>query len=137
MLQRFKGGAMPESYAQAAVRHFNDAEHLASNGRLDNAGYLIGYAVECTVKDVIVIARPGEDAPHVHLPDLAERAKKALKGRGRQTVFNLLDGDRFMAGWMVDLRYGADTVITQAVYDGWKRDAKRILGAAGLKRRTK
>jgi hypothetical protein len=92
--------------------------------------------VECAVKVAIAIARPGEDAPHVHLPGLVERAKKALKGRGRQTMFNLLEGDRFMAGWMVDLRYGADTAISQAVYDGWKQDAKRIMGAAGLKRRT-
>jgi HEPN domain-containing protein len=42
-----------DRFAQAAGRHLTDALVLASGTRLDNAVYLAGYVVECSLKTVI------------------------------------------------------------------------------------
>ena len=127
---------MPESYREAAVRHFADADYLAAGLHLDGAGYLIGYAVECAIKSAVENTRPAADAPHSHLPVLVERAKRALQGRRKHSVFTVLEKPDFMAGWMVELRYEADTTIDEEKFKAWRADASRTLSAAGLKRKT-
>lgn len=127
---------MPESYQESAIRHFEDANHLCAAQRLDGAGYLIGYAVECAIKYAVESTRPEADAPHVHLPILVERAKKALQGRGKLAVFSILEKPGFMAGWAVDLRYGSDRTIDAARFKAWRSDAARMMGAAGVRRKT-
>jgi len=42
-----------DRFAQAAGRHLADSETLAAGSRLDNAVYLAGYVVECSLKAVI------------------------------------------------------------------------------------
>ncbi len=128
---------MPESYAQSALRHFADADLLAGGGHLDGAGYLIGYAVECAIKSVIEATRPAAGAPHVHLPHLVERAKKALQGRRRHPVFTVLAQDGFMDGWMVEARYEANGYVDAARYQQWRSNASRTFGAANLRRSSK
>lgn len=44
---------MGEDYVSAAIRHTSDAEFLLGRGRVDNAGYLAGYGVECSLKAVV------------------------------------------------------------------------------------
>lgn len=126
---------MPESYPEAAVRHFADADHLATVQRLDGAGYLIGYAVECAIKSAVESTRPAADAPHCHLPILVERAKKSLQGRRKHSVFTVLEKPGFMAGWVVNLRYETDATIDEEMYRAWRDDASRTMSAAGLKRK--
>jgi hypothetical protein len=128
---------MTESYADAARRHFRDAEHLAASRSLDGAGYLIGYAVECAIKKSVESTRPTAEAPHCHLPDLVERAKKLLHGRRQQQIFVTLKTPNLMVGWSVDLRYEASQTVSQETYDRWRNDASRVLAAAGLKRSTR
>lgn len=128
---------MLESYSEAALRHFADAEHLAEGGHLDGAGYLIGYAVECAIKHAIEAVRPAADAPQVHLPRLVEPAKKALQGRRRHAVFTVLFQNGFMEGWSVDARYEADGHVDATRYQQWRKDASRTLGAANLRRRSR
>lgn len=41
---------MARDYGQAAVRHYKDAETLASTGTLDSAGHMIGLSAECSLK---------------------------------------------------------------------------------------
>ena len=45
---------MSENFISAAARHSFDADLLIENKRLDNAGYLAGYAVECSLKAIIL-----------------------------------------------------------------------------------
>jgi HEPN domain-containing protein len=42
-----------DRFAQAAGRHLVDAKVLAAENRFDNAVYLAGYVVECSLKTVI------------------------------------------------------------------------------------
>lgn len=125
---------MPEFYAHSAVRHFNDADRLASSEAFDGAGYLIGYAVECAIKTAVEGTRPTAKAPHAHLPDLIEKAKKMLTGRAQQAIFTALKGPTLLDGWSTDLRYDADGAVTEAMFLRWRSEAGRVLAAAGLKR---
>jgi hypothetical protein len=67
-------------------------------GTLTEPATSFGYAVECAIKSAIEATRPAAGAPHVHLPHLVERAKKALQGRRRHAVFTVLAQDGFMDG---------------------------------------
>lgn len=132
-----KENQLPESYLESALRHFKDAELLADGGRVDGAGHLIGFAVECAIKYVVVSTRPSAGAPHVHLPKLIEQAKKALQGRKKHSILTLLNRHDFMSGWNVDNRYGATGNIAKAQFQAWRGDASRTMSAAGLRRSAK
>jgi len=45
---------MIDNYTSAAARHYVDASLLLGSKRLDNAGYLAGYTVECSLKAIII-----------------------------------------------------------------------------------
>ncbi len=125
---------MPHSYSQSALRHFRDAEHLAAAESLHGACYLIGYAAECAIKSAVEATRPATHAPHTHLPELVERAKRVLHGRRQQAILAVFKKANFMAGWTTSLRYEADQTAEQEQYGVWREDASRIIGAAGLRR---
>jgi hypothetical protein len=80
---------LPEFYAIAAVRHFEDAEELAARKRFGGAGHLIGFAAECAIKHSVEALRPQKQAPHLHFPELVERAKKLLYGRRKHSCFSV------------------------------------------------
>ena len=44
---------MADNYPEAAWKHVTDSEALLAAKRYDGAGYLAGYAVECTLKTLI------------------------------------------------------------------------------------
>lgn len=54
-----------DDYPGAAKKHLNDAAALFGAGRLDGAGYLVGYAVECSLRTVVLI---GEVAVVARIP---------------------------------------------------------------------
>lgn len=125
---------MPESYSEAAVRHFSDADYLAATGRYDDAGYLIGFAVECAIKHAIQATRPTLDAPHLHLPKLVDGAKKKLQGRQRHPIHVLMEQPGFMFGWTIDVRYFSDGHVSSEDFNRWRQHASRTLAAAQLRR---
>lgn len=125
---------MPESYSESALRHSANADSLAAANEYDGAGYLIGYAVECAIKSAIQAARPAAEAPHVHLPELIEKAKKVLQGRQQSSIASLLKQPIFMQGWSVDLRYEGNGAVAAATFQQWRGDANRALAAANLRR---
>ncbi len=127
---------MPDSYSESALRHSADADSLAAANQFDGAGYLVGYAVECAIKFAILATRPAAQAPHVHLPDLIEKAKKVLQGRQQLSISNLLKRTDFMQGWNVDLRYGGNGAVAAAQFQQWREDANRALAAARLRRQS-
>ncbi len=67
---------MDEDYVSAAARHFVDSEHLLSESRADNAGYLAGYVVECSLKAVMMSG--GGPHPRQYGHDLALLGREAL-----------------------------------------------------------
>ena len=42
-----------ENYGSAARRHLHDAQALLGQGRTDNAAYLAGYVLECSLKKLL------------------------------------------------------------------------------------
>jgi hypothetical protein len=129
------GNHVPESYSESALRHSADADRLATASQLDGAGYLIGFAVECAIKSAIASTRPTAQAPHVHLPGLIERAKRALQGRQPSSIFKVIEQAQFMQGWSIDIRYAENGVVVDGQFQRWRGDANRAMAAANLRRR--
>lgn len=125
---------MSDAYANSALRHSTDADLLAASGHWHGAGYLIGYAVECAIKSAIIATRPAAGAPHKHLPDLIERAKKSLQGRRKHSIFTVLEQVDFMRNWSVDIRYACDGRVDENQFRQWRMNANRALAAANLRR---
>lgn len=124
-----------EDYRSSALRHFEDAEFLRDSGRYDNAGHLVGFAAECAIKHRITTLRPGQGAPHGHLPDLLLAARKHTGQRNAFVAMHqLLKADIFHA-WNVNRRYRGSGSTTVTELDEWFTCAKRILGAAGIVRK--
>jgi hypothetical protein len=123
-----------EACDQAAIRHFDDAASLAENARWDGAGHLIGFAAECALKHAIVNLRPEQDAPHKHLPELREIAKRHLTLRSHMSLHTVLSQPDYFAGWVVEARYAATDTVLAETYDVWRTHASRTIGAAGLRR---
>ena len=51
-MSRLRNG--DEDHPEAADRHFGDASHLLREGRVETAGYLAGYVVQCCLKSVLI-----------------------------------------------------------------------------------
>jgi hypothetical protein len=84
----------------------------------------------------IQATRPAAQAPHVHLPELIEKAKKVLQGRRQSSIASLLKRPTFMQGWKVDLRYEGNGAVALAQFQQWRDDANRALAAANLRRQS-
>ena len=122
-----------DCYPEAALRHFRDAEHLASDQRWNGAGHLIGFAAECALKHAIASLRPDRDAPHGHFPNLVTIAKRHLTTKHHLTLYQLIGQADYFAGWSVNDRYAADDAISSTMYDQWRENATCTINAAGLR----
>jgi hypothetical protein len=67
---------MTEDFTSAAFRHFFDACLLSAQKRPDNAGYLAGYAIECSLK--ALLSAGGIVHPRRYQHDLATLGGSAL-----------------------------------------------------------
>ena len=126
---------MADDYADAAVRHYRDAENLAERGRFDNAGYLIGYAAECAMKQKLrdLHSDPNRDFDGHH-PGPQRQIRMFLEGRGLSGPWlSLVRNRSLFRGWSPDIRYASNGQINAGKYDGWKADAERVLSAAKLR----
>jgi hypothetical protein len=97
---------MHENHPSAAGRHVVDARSLCDAKRWDNAGYLAGYAVECSVK--AVIHRAALRLP-MHLNEIPQEllllaADLSLAAR-RYPVDLDPDVDAVRKMWATELRY--------------------------------
>ena len=123
-----------ECYGQAAIRHYDDAEYLASQNRFDGAGHFIGFAAECAIKHAVESVRPSAAAPYLHLPELIDAAKKNFRGHRHKHLLVLLQMTSYFAGWTVRARYFADGAVGQVQYEQWRQHAQRTFAATGLSR---
>lgn len=120
----------PDDYPGAASKHVLDSEALLAANRFDGAGYLAGYAVECTIKTVAQIE--GKD---LQGHDLGNLSRKALvlaalpSGRTARYLTNpdfttLTYGDP--PGWRHTMRYQAAGFVKQKDAVAWVAEARRL-----------
>ena len=119
---------MSENYKASAIRHFSDAENLANAGSFAGAGHLIGFSAECAIKFSVENAKPNNEAPHLHFPQIIEAARKQLHQR-RQAGLNLIlqSKEQLMSGCSIGMRYLDDNSVSEQTYKQWRSDASRIL----------
>lgn len=128
---------MPEDYVQSAIRHWEDACHLADGSRYDNASHLVGFALECALKQQMQIA--GAAAAKVHIPELFAAYRALMKGRQAKYVVDvaaLSSGLESFANWSVNDRYQGNGFITEATWSARKQKTGKFFAAVGI-RKTK
>jgi hypothetical protein len=126
---------MADDYADAAVRHYRDAENLAERSRFDNAGYLIGYAAECAMKQKLRDLH-GDQKKNFdgHHPQPQRQIRTFLEGRGLSGPWlSLVKNRSLFLGWSPDIRYASNDQIDSKKYAVWKVDAERVMSAAKLR----
>lgn len=124
-------------YAHAAARHYRDAVYLQEGGRLPNADYHFGFAVECALKSLLLRftaatmapRKPGRPAkaPWVadpvtgrmsheygHLPWFAADVALLTHGRAAARLSAALGSLSAFDSWSVDQRYRDGTAIAEA-----------------------
>ena len=109
---------MEEDFISAAVRHFDDSEHLLNESRIDNAGYLAGYVVECSLKAVIMCGSGPHPRQYGHdlallgreALDLALLLSPSLRCYRPETIDEITQGSR---NWQPSWRYAATGDLTQ------------------------
>ena len=121
---------MADNYPAATRKHVLDSEALLSANRYDGAGYLAGYAVECTLKTLILVETRKGGGGH----DLNSLSAQALRLAGLPTqktaayvkgpmITWLLYGP---AGWRETLRYEAEGTVGRADCEAWVSEARRL-----------
>lgn len=123
---------MNENYASAASRHFEDAELLASHERFDNAGQLVGLAAECALKHAWQQWQPATLCRE-HFPSLRDKALKSLSCQRSRPMLTVLKMPNLLLDWEIELRYNKTGICTREQWEGWKKDAQRLMNAAQLK----
>lgn len=116
-----------QHYALAAQRHHEDAVYLHDDGRIANADYHYGFAVECALKSLLLRylqasmqptkpgARPsnkpwlqgpnGKPKTFGHLPHIWSDVAMLLHGRSGNVLSGVLNGSTPFHDWTVDDRY--------------------------------
>ncbi|WP_228022915.1 hypothetical protein [Streptomyces acidicola] len=125
-------------YGHAAKRHYGDAIYLQDGGRLPNADYHFGFAVECALKSLLLRftaatmapkkqGKPPAKAPWVpdpatgkvsheygHLPWVAADVGLLTHGRSAARMSAALGSLAAFDSWSVDQRYLDGTSVAEA-----------------------
>lgn len=121
---------MADNYPEAAWKHVTDSEALLAAKRYDGAGYLAGYAVECTLKTLIQVARPRRFRDH-DLNSLSSEVVQLLSLPAQRTASyvrhpNVTSLQYGPAGWHETIRYKASGFVSQSNAEAWVAEAKRL-----------
>jgi HEPN domain-containing protein len=119
-----------DNYPEAARKHVHDSEALLNVKRYDGAGYLAGYAVECTLKTLIFVETRGGGGGH-DLSRLSARALQLLILSSKNTAsYVKLPGITSLsygpAGWRETLRYEPEGTVSQTDSESWVSEARRL-----------
>lgn len=130
---------MAEAYANAAIRHWSDAELCANHARSPNADQLYGFAAECALKVVLLkvpaCASSGalQKRYKEHVNDLWELVPlHGVEKIAAGLVSLLRMPAKPFSDWSVDQRYESGEGISDAIVKKHRDAARRALGAAGL-----
>ncbi len=126
---------MVENYSHAANRLRHDAKKLASDGRFQNAGYLIGLAAECLVKRFLEndgVSIDKQSQFRCHFPNLGQKIMQHATGRNMSKLRRAMS-ENFLLGWQIELRYeeNSDAVNARARWNNWQTDVNGLFRAAG------
>jgi len=130
---------MAEAYAEAAVRHWSDAEFLNNDHRLPNADQLYGLAAECALK-VALFQIPSCVSNGALLGRYREHINELWERIPLQSVERIAAGlvpllrmpTKPFADWSVDQRYESGDSIKSDAVKKHRDAARRALGAVGL-----
>lgn len=119
-----------DNFPEAVKKHVFDSEALLSANRYDGAGYLAGYAVECTLKTLIWVETGGGVRDH-NLNNLSSRALLLHSLPAQRTasyvkgsiITSLLYGS---TGWRETLRYEAEGTVSGTDSKAWVSEARRL-----------
>ncbi len=100
-------------FADAHLRHWEDAELLFEQGRWANADQLFGFSAECGLKRVMQAlgmpvgetGMPAESEHRKHVQDLWSTFEDFAKDRGGARYLGLLPGGTPFADWSHHDRY--------------------------------
>lgn len=127
-----------ENYADAALRHWNDAKLLEEENRVENADHHYGFAAECAIKKVLV-ALPAfsnegelEESYRKHVNILWEKVNYQSLQKSYPLLSALLKSTNPFSDWHVKQRYAADGLISKAAMELHKKSATRLLGSVNL-----
>jgi len=130
---------MPDDYAVAATRHFQDGALLERSRRVANADQLFGFAAECAIKSALVelpgFLAGGTLAPayHKHIDEIwGLVAVQGIQKRYPGLAAVLKGLPQAFADWSTDQRYGPDGVVTGEAIGRHRQAAARVLGSVGL-----
>lgn len=127
-----------ENYADAALRHWNDAQILEEKNSLGNADHLFGFAAECAIKTVLVklpaFSNNGvlDTAYKEHVNTLWGKVNHQSLHKTYPTLVAFLKSTNNFSDWNVNQRYSANGEITKSVVELHKNSAKRLIGCAKL-----
>lgn len=124
---------MSDAYVSAAARHWEAAQKLLLDNRFDNAAYLAGYAVECSLK---VLVQAAGTIPKRLGHELAALSGDALLLACLMTpsvrcylVPQSADFDDLVKHWTPEMRYWATGEVTCATAETWLRAAEQTYRA--------
>jgi hypothetical protein len=141
--------AAKDHLARAGQRHFNDATYLQADGRLPNADYHYGFAVECALKSLLLrytgttvsqqnLGGPPRKKPWIqdedgkrkdfgHLPELWSDVEALLHGRSGSSLSSLLTASAPFSTWSVHDRYSDGAAIAEIDVRRHRAATERIL----------
>lgn len=127
-----------ENYPEAALRHWNDAELLIENSRIENADHHYGFAAECAIKKALVMlpafSKKGvlEETYLEHINILWDRVTHQSLQKVYPELLAVLRSKNPFSGWHVRQRYAKDGEILDKDLSLHKKFASRLLGSVGL-----
>ncbi|MCX2733540.1 hypothetical protein OOZ19_25135 [Saccharopolyspora sp. NFXS83] len=126
-------------FADAADRHYRDAQLLREEQRFANADHLAGVAAECALKAILVghlggVVRRGRpthpqhsDSRYGHLPGLWRELGLISSGRTGSTFHQVITGTNPFLRWDVAERYSDGSHIDARRADTHLDEARKIL----------
>jgi hypothetical protein len=129
---------MPENFADAALRHWHDAQLLEAENRLENADQLYGLSAECAIKKALLplpgLATQGSLAASfkVHINLLWDRVNYQSVQKRYPHMAAYLKAANPFSGWNIDQRYSANGSIVQKDMECHRIATSRLLGIIGL-----
>ncbi len=127
-----------ENYSSAAFRHWDDAQLLEKEKRVENADQLYGLAAECAIKKALVelssFAKAGmlNESYKRHINELLDKVNLQSLQKRYPGLHACLKADNPFSDWHVNQRYVAGGVISLEKMQKHRDMTRRLLGAVGL-----
>ena len=126
-------GDLALRFRRAAAQRFADAESLFREHGYIGAVYLTGYAVECSLKSLILACTPPKDQATLVKGDFIgsrghnlEHLKELLKQKNQRMPQEVYEVFRRVNKWSTDLRYEVGLGSVQQA-SGYLEAAKQIM----------